>query len=156
MESVEETNMKTSTTEQRLPFNNGCPLHIKMPCNLRLYSDDLLPRGESQKPVMSSPETPDSNKTKEGPLFRTSTPMPSSMAMQSDTPPCCYKFQTLSTKLSVESNKFSESPTPCSICKKYQENKNQTSVSTSSESQPEVVKCFHKLKRLKEECEGYE
>lgn len=44
----------------------------------------------------------------------------------------------------------------CRVCRNFQENRSKTSRSIIFNSQPEIVKCPNKLKRLKEECQGYD
>ena len=48
------------------------------------------------------------------------------------------------------------SPSPCSLCKKFQENIIRCSSDILTDSQPEIIKCRHNLKRLKDECHGYD
>lgn len=44
----------------------------------------------------------------------------------------------------------------CRVCRNLQEKRSNTSRSIIFDSQPEIVKCPNKLKRLKEECQGYD
>ena len=143
----------------------GCPISIREPC---VYSKD---NGTSQgtstasKPGTDScsaistpkpsPDTPDTSTTRAMPTFVTPTP-PSSQGI------ICYSKYTnsggvlVTTSVAKDAKIYDENPSPCVNCKKYQEGKSKTAVSTPSDSQPEIIKCPHKLKRLKDECQGYD
>lgn len=73
-----------------------------------------------------------------------------------DSSNCQPKSAAPSSKSAADVNKYDESPSPCAACKKYQDSKIIFTGGTPSVSQPEIIKCPHKLKRLKDECEGYD
>lgn len=128
----------------------GCPISISGPCVYK--KDDGKSQGLSTpKP---SPDTPDPATIRTMPAFVTPTP-PSSKGI------ICYsKFTNnngvlVTSSVNKEANKYDESPSPCAACKKFQENEASIG-STPADSQPEIIRCPHKLKRLKDECQGYD
>lgn len=150
----------------------GCPISIGTPCRyfdgssssnnpqaqitpVKVDTTSGTTSGPQYSTPKPSPDTPDTSTTRAMPAFITPTP-PSSKGSS-----CCSKFSGNSTisvpsSINKEANKYDESPSPCAACKKFQESKNKSSGSTPSDSQPEIIKCAHKLKRLKEECQGYD
>lgn len=158
-----ENDKESNANLPSLDHTKGCPISIRTPCNYStddtsstdvqsqttpsLSSSTPMPQNETPVP---SPETPDSSKTR------------AMLAFVTPTLPSCTKISTRCSKFSnnmfanKEASKYDESPSPCSICKKYQETKNRNSSASSSDSQPEIIKCPHKLERLKDECQGYD
>lgn len=86
----------------------------------------------------------------------TSKPSNGTFTPSNSTTTCRPKSKDLGFKSTSDVNKYDESPSPCAACKKYQDSKIIYTGGTPSVSQPEIIKCPHKLKRLKDECQGYD